>query len=185
MPNIFFTADTHFGHGNIIKYANRPFLHKVGGAVGTPNILAHDNCIIDRCNEVVKRGDILYHLGDLAWSSYPIEQYLSRLNTKEVHLIYGNHDKPKKLKSLLFRSQQEIKSISVNGLLITLCHYPMRSWRNKGHGAYQLYGHCHNAMPGLGRQMDVGVDTHNFYPWALEDVIKKLSWIEFNQREED
>ena len=29
-------------------------------------------------------------------------------------------------------------------------------------------------MPGICRSMDVGVDTNNFYPYALEEIVAKL-----------
>ena len=52
--NIFFTADTHFFHRNIIKYCNRPF-HSVGEMNET---------MIANWNAVVKPRSIIYHLGD-------------------------------------------------------------------------------------------------------------------------
>lgn len=89
--------------------------------------------------------------------------FLDRLNTREVHLIWGNHDKEKDFKDLPFRSFNHIKRITAAGQRFVLCHYPMRSWEGKGSGVMQLYGHCHGTLPGEGRQMDVGVDTHDFY----------------------
>lgn len=148
-----------------------------------------DEAIIQRTNQVVHAGDILYHLGDIAWSTVDIRrEYLDRLNTKEVHLILGNHDNQdsRKYLDLGFRSVQAYKeirmdmvrgSVGVNGssTKVILCHYPLRSWNAKGHGAIALYGHCHGTLePGLDRSMDVGVDTHDFYPWSWDEIKMKL-----------
>lgn len=168
--NIFFTADTHVGHSNIIKYCKRPFdTHE-----------EMDEAMLDRFNSVLKPGDLLYHLGDVAWSSYPLDTWFTRLRTKEVHLVKGNHD-PKTTTSYHgFRSVCDgLRTLSVSNVHFVLCHYPMRSWVGRGRGTMQLYGHVHNTMPGIGRQMDVGVDTNNFYPWALEDVVAKMKDVLF------
>ena len=178
--NTWFTADTHLGHGRIIEYTNRPFRD----AAGRPDPQRMNAAILDRFNSVLRRGDVLYHLGDVSWSSYNKQTgFIDRLNTKEIHLVWGNHDHPKDFKQLPFRSFADIKSITAAGQRFVLCHYPMRSWRGKGNGTMQLYGHCHNSLPGLGRQMDVGVDTNDFYPWHVEDVIKKLKDVPFYPEE--
>ena len=41
MPNIWFTADFHFGHSNIIRYCNRPF----------QSVEEMDQTILDRLND--------------------------------------------------------------------------------------------------------------------------------------
>jgi calcineurin-like phosphoesterase family protein len=165
MPNTWFTADTHFGHDNIIKYCSRPF----------KTFYEMDEALISRFNEVVRRGDLVYHLGDLAWSSYDLQALFERLNTKSLHLILGNHDKHKLSEyQRWFQWVGDLKSITIDSQQVVLCHYPMRSWKSKGHGGFQLYGHCHGSLPGEGRQMDIGVDTNNFYPLAWEEVRAKL-----------
>ena len=80
---VWFTADTHFGHHNIIKYANRPY--------GT--IEGHDEVLIANWNDMVRGGDLVYHLGDFGFGKKPemIERLARRLNGC-IHLIYGNHD---------------------------------------------------------------------------------------------
>lgn len=148
-----------------------------------------DAAIISRCNEVVGVGDTLYHLGDVSWSSFNIQNnYLSRLVCKNVHLILGNHDnlKPSEYLSMGFitvSTYKEIRQDVVRGTpqsqgsskKVILCHYPFRSWEGKGKGGYDLYGHCHGSLePGLDRSMDVGVDTHDFYPWSWDEIKEKL-----------
>ena len=54
MSEIWITSDTHFGH-------DKDF---IWGARGFENIEQHNQEIIKRWNEVVKKDDIVYHLGD-------------------------------------------------------------------------------------------------------------------------
>ena len=55
MTNIYFTADTHYGHANIIGYSTRPF----------ENVTEMNDALVDRFNAVWTPGAILYHLGDI------------------------------------------------------------------------------------------------------------------------
>lgn len=171
------------GHDRIISYCNRPFT----------SAEEMEEAIIQRTNEVVKAGDLLYHLGDVAWSSYNWDNYFKRLNTKEIFLIWGNHDKHMRKivdsgKLPYIRWAKDMKTLQLpvddgSKHSFLLCHYAMRSWPGKGRGGIQLYGHSHGNLPGEGRQCDVGVDTNNFYPWAIEDIWNKLKGIEYKPNE--
>lgn len=79
----FVIADTHFGHKNIIKYGNRPFA----------DVDEMREEIIERWNSVVKKDDIVYHLGDFSMTHTKddIINLVNRLNGRIV-LIMGNHD---------------------------------------------------------------------------------------------
>lgn len=171
----YFSADTHFGHGRIIGYTNRPF----------DSSASMDETIVERFNRRLNPGDTLYHLGDVSWSSWGIRQnFLNRLVTREVHLILGNHDNRsvKEYLEMGFRSVSPYKVIALDRVKgspdvqgssqsVVLFHYPIRSWDGKSHGAFHLYGHSHGALePSGDRSMDVGVDTHDFFPWSWEEV---------------
>ena len=54
MPDIWFTADFHLGHKNIIRYRNRPF----------DTVEEMNRVILERLNGLVKANDTLYFLGD-------------------------------------------------------------------------------------------------------------------------
>ena len=54
MPDIWFTADFHLGHQNIIRYCNRPF----------PTVSEMDDEILVRMNACVAEADTLFFLGD-------------------------------------------------------------------------------------------------------------------------
>ena len=57
---IFFTGDTHFAHRRIIELAKRPFT----------TVEEMDEVMIKRWNAVVTANDVVYHLGDLAWTDH-------------------------------------------------------------------------------------------------------------------
>lgn len=136
--------------------------------------------IIQRFNEVLRPGDVLYHLGDVKHSASSWAETIGRLNTKNIHLIIGNHDKWKDAeRGGYFCSIHDIRALTIAGQRVVLCHYAMRTWSSKGRGGMQLYGHSHGTLPGIGRQMDVGVDTNNFYPYSFDEVRNKLNKIDF------
>jgi calcineurin-like phosphoesterase family protein len=168
---IFFTADCHFGHRNILKYSNRPFA----------DIQEHDEQLISRWNEKVSPRDIVYMLGDLAFHT-PETAYeiFKRLNGKKCWVL-GGHDNPQLVRHCmpLFEWVRELTEITVQdrdaprGLQrIVLCHYAMRTWNRAHYGAWQLYGHSHGHMPDdpMLLAIDVGVDCHNYAPISYTDV---------------
>lgn len=69
--------------------------------------------------------------------------------------------------------------MSLNGVHFALVHYPMFSWPKKNSGSIQLYGHIHareeynlqNRVNGI-RKYDVGVDTNNYYPVSVKQIVE-------------
>ena len=103
---------------------------------------------------------------------------MSRINCNNINLIYGNHDSALKKGNLyktLFATHQSYKSFKYKDNRIVLFHYPIISWNGISKGAIQLYGHRHGNLPDTGRiKMDVGVDTNNYYPYSLDEIIKRM-----------
>lgn len=174
---IYFTADTHFRHYNILKYCNRPFTL----------IEEMDNVFIDNINRVVRPEDTLYHLGDFAFGrENDIIGIRSRINCRNIILIYGNHDKTIRqmhfaVKRLFFRDCHELLEIKIGGQSITLCHYAMKVWNKSYYGAWMLYGHSHGSLPDDPNSLsiDCGVDCHNYSPISfsqVHDIMSKKTW---------
>lgn len=161
--NIWFTSDTHYGHANIIKYCNRPF----------KNIREMDEGLIELHNECVGPSDVVYHLGDFSFSRES-SKYLKRLNGAEYHLILGNHDKRKLLTDAGFTSINDVKKIHNGEYTFWLSHYAHLRWPHSHHGAFHLFGHSHGGLEGHGRSMDIGVDTNEYRPWHIDEVIRLL-----------
>ncbi|GAV11466.1 metallophosphoesterase [Paenibacillus sp. NAIST15-1] len=84
MNNVWFISDPHFGHKNIIKYENRPFV----------DVEHMDNVIIENYNKTVNDGDMVFWLGDMFFCNAKRIDYISnRLKSTRNILIRGNHDK--------------------------------------------------------------------------------------------
>lgn len=168
--NIWFTADTHFLHKNIIEYSKRPF----------SSLEEMTAVIIDNWNEKVKRGDLIYHLGDFALgfgkiSIKPIDNILTKLNGNKI-LIAGNHDRKEVKKNLHWNQVLPYKEIKVDvgeklKKRIVMCHYAMVVWNQCHRGSWMLHGHSHGNLNDIGGKiLDVGVDVHNFKPVCLEEI---------------
>jgi calcineurin-like phosphoesterase family protein len=177
---VFFTADLHLGHANILKYCKRPFLSAeerrllddgVDFKPSKKSLADHDYTILDRLNSRVDRDDQLRILGDFCLGTPErIQYYRDLIRCNNVYLIWGNHDHS--ASGRYFLKDAAYEHITVDGQLIFMCHYPMRSWYKSHRGSWHLYGHVHGGLPDIPYllTLDVGVDTHNFYPWSFNEV---------------
>lgn len=179
---IWFTADEHYGHNNVIAFCKRPFSDLGDMRAG----------LIRRHNEVVMPGDLVYHIGDMFWRTLPLEDALSVMKSLngQHYYVRGNHEE-------LIDEHQELRDCFVwvkerahihpeggprNG--IVLDHFAGRVWHRSDKGSWQLYGHSHGDLydnPNL-MAFDIGVDTSNYYPVSLEQVRERMEerskWIQ-------
>ncbi|MBX7132541.1 MAG: metallophosphoesterase [Fimbriimonadaceae bacterium] len=174
---IFFTADTHLGHANIIKHCRRPF----------PSVEAMDAAIIERINARVGPDDWLYHLGDFSFRGGDPAVYRARIRCRNMVLILGNHDpcfadgtaRPEF--ASLFKAVHNLLKVTVQidgrSQIVVLCHYAMRVWDRSHHGTWHLYGHSHGSLPDNPHALswDVGVDANDFSPLSVPQVAEIMS----------
>ena len=171
----YYISDTHFGHENIMKHCNRPFL----------SIEDMDESILCNINERVTSEDDLYIVGDFChWNPKEINpvDYLSRIRGKK-HLITGNHDKSlihNKAARAYFEDIRQYADIEDNGRRVILFHFPLAEWDGYHRGSYHIYGHVHNNMQNpafsfmkrLDRAFNVSVDVIGFGPKTLDELIQ-------------
>ena len=159
--NIFFTSDTHFYHGNIIKYCNRPYA----------NVEEMNADLIKRWNAKVGTDDLVYFLGDFGLGpAVKLGEIRRQLNGR-ITMLRGNHD--------LFRiSQKKWKEVvgmdEVTDMLFVhgyrLYHWPKEDHEDADWDGYYLCGHIHEKWKWCGRHYNVGVDVNNFEPISLEEM---------------
>lgn len=161
---VFFTADQHFGHARIIEMCARPFA----------DIDEMDEALIEAWNAIVQSGDVVWHLGDFAYRSarHPAD-ILGRLNGTK-HLVRGNHDSARTRELDGWASVQDSAEISEGGQRLFLSHFPHLEWPAYWRGSVHLFGHVHGRRAGVGRSCDVGVDSWNYRPVRLSEVLERI-----------
>ena len=163
---IWFTSDLHLGHKAAISMCERPF----------ETVEEKNEILIYNFNSCVKKNDTVYILGDIAHRTPVIDvnQMIGRLNGKKV-LCKGNHDK--NYEESLFHGIYDFLEITVNGVNVSLMHYPMMAWPKSRHGSLHLHGHIHSKgeynlqqkAEGILRY-DVGVDANDYFPVSIDAV---------------
>lgn len=161
---IWFTADTHFTHTNIIRYCNRPF----------SSIQEHDEVLIQNWNKVVKGKDTVYHLGDFGFNN--TDKFCNIINKLHgnIYLIRGNHDKQEVIEHKRFKIVKDVHRFKRDKQEFFLSHYAHRTWPKMNYGAIHLFGHSHGNMPDFGRSTDVGVDRWNYTPVSIDQILDKM-----------
>lgn len=163
---IYFTADLHLGHANVIRFCNRPFT----------DVEEMDEALIANWNATVTGKDDVYILGDLFYrNSVPADETLHRLRGRK-HLILGNHDKrwintvdlPR-----YFADVTNLLTYKRDGVKYTLCHYPMLSWEGRGRGGYMIHGHIHNNKPEIDNDylLNAGVEVNGYAPVPFDELV--------------
>ena len=170
---IYFTADQHFGHANIIRLCSRPFA----------DVREMDETLMENWNRRVTNRDTIYIVGDLFFrNEVPAEEYLKRLKGKK-HLILGNHDSMWVRRVNLaeyFLSVERLAEIEAGRRKFVLCHYPMMSWNGMGRGSFMIHGHVHESTraqywPILQNNpniLNAGVDINHFSPVSFEEMLE-------------
>jgi calcineurin-like phosphoesterase family protein len=159
---IFFTSDTHFGHGGALGLYRRPFA----------SVAAMNEGLIERWNEAVGENDVVWHLGDFAirQPQTVMAELLTRLHGYK-QLVAGNNDTAATAGLEGWDSIQPYAEIVAEGASLVLCHYPFRTWRGIDKGWLNLHGHCHGRLKPMPRQFDVGVDVWGFRPVTLSEIL--------------
>jgi calcineurin-like phosphoesterase family protein len=179
-PNInhWVTSDLHLNH-------NKDFLY---GKRGFKNIEEHNETVINNINELVKPDDILFSLGDFCLNTTEdqLNTIISRINCKNIYLIFGNHPNP--LKKIYEREVEKLYGPDVDvypfrykniiyvgyhleciiqGKYVVLNHFPIEVWEHMKNGSYMLCGHSHYSLPRTrkdsidGLTLDCGWEGHN------------------------
>ncbi len=165
--NIWFTADEHYGHSNIIQFCNRPF----------QSIYEMDAALIHNHNEVVGSKDIVFHLGDFSLvnkSELAYKRYINNLNGYHIFLR-GSHDK-----WLKDNTAPYVVELVIDGQHIILSHYSMRTWPRSHWNTWHLFGHSHGKMGSFGKSFDCGVDCFEYYPIDFQRVSSIMETLEDN-----
>jgi calcineurin-like phosphoesterase family protein len=191
---VYFTSDTHFGHGNVIRYCNRPFARKVWGVLARPSEIlgkpvaeveyeylkanvdvdtaAMNREMVARWNSVVRPFDLVYHLGDVAMGkAHELPDHVSKLHGRKI-LVRGNHDRsPQKMKDAGFDEVYERLELEIDGVRVYMHHQPQvkSHW---GGAQIHLCGHVHEKWKRYGDMINVGVDQWDFTPRSLQELMQ-------------
>ncbi len=170
---IFFSADTHFGHANIIRFCDRPFR----------TVDEMDETLVSNWNDRVGGNDTVYFLGDLFFraSADRVKDILGRLRGRK-HLVVGNHDSSWMDRELVGRHFVEASNfldVSDGGRHLVMCHYPLLCWGGEGK-SWMIHGHIHNnrhmdywpLLQVRERVLNAGVEINGYAPVAFEELFE-------------
>ena len=166
MDNIYFIADPHFYHNNIIHYCDRPF----------SSIEEMNDTLIKNWNSVVDEDDYVYLLGDFGLGTK--NELISIGNKLNGHktLILGNHDHMSKAayKECGFdKVEKGPIRLHFEGEKMTywLSHYPIQNIEDNERN---IFGHIHNHHDEVVRPPKtycVSVERIDYTPIKFEDLI--------------
>lgn len=194
----YFTSDTHFGHQNIIRFCDRPYVD-----------VDHMNVdLVNRAAKILAAKDELWHLGDVALGH--LDNTLLNLARVpvDVTLVAGNHDRCHPCNGTrgerfvdVYRERCRLKELILtnttmtlsNGAGVNVSHFPYADpqldgredrhgkviddkfapWRAVNDGSWLLCGHVHERWRQRGRMINVGVDAWGGNP-VSEDAIVEL-----------
>lgn len=159
--NIYVISDTHFSHGNIIKYCNRPF----------STIDEMNSTMIENWNKTVRDQDIVYHLGDVYFGE-GASSILPALKGRK-RLILGNHDDGKsKVLQGAFQKISMWRMFPEFGLLLT--HVPVHestlAENPKRPKMRNVHGHIHDKPSPSNQHYNVSVEQINYTPINIEEL---------------
>lgn len=172
---IWFTADIHAYHNNIIKYCNRPF----------DDTEEMHEAIISNWNTFVGKTDMVFIAGDLGFfkKKEQLIDFMQKLNGYKI-VTPGNHDYQFKIQrwtdvftgvydNIHFRVKDD--ELEEGKMRIFISHFPHAHWFR---GYIHLHGHLHTGPYGTGDEVvdfnplryDIGMDNNLYKPISYEEL---------------
>src|ERR1700757_979371 len=160
--NIWLWSDNHFGHKNIIKYADghRPY-------TSTEEM---NQAMIDNCLKVVKPGDALIFGGDVAFMNiHDINNILLRFPGYKIQIV-GNHDMDRSGKLTEFIMHERhlcmVHDIPDTEFQLLFTHYPLDSVPPN---CVNVHGHIHQNLA-KEHNINICVEHTGCAPINIKDV---------------
>lgn len=172
MSKIFFISDLHFNH-------DREFIY---GPRGFKSIEEMNETLIKNWNETVTDADDVYVLGDffLGTDERFVRETITKLKGK-IHLIYGNHDTPKKIgwykEDPLIQCEGYAVKIKYKKREFYLSHYPTLTAsleQDPDRAVINLFGHTHSKdkfYEDRPYMYNVAVDANDNKPVEIEEIL--------------
>ena len=171
MKDIWLISDTHLCHENILNFSDNKGIKIRGNRFS--NIKEMNECILENWNSVVKKGDIVYHLGDVfIGDKEDFKKMWPKFNGSK-RLIVGNHDDIKFLSSGgFFAKVQMWRMFTEFGLMLT--HVPIHESglyrHNSGETLLNVHGHIHQNDSPDGPYKNVSVEKIDYTPINIEEI---------------
>jgi len=205
--NIYWTADWHLNHSNIIKYCgrtlfmndneliiynklkDRPQEEQKQFKISRESVIKMNETLIRNCNERVKEDDLLYFVGDVGFKSgtdrgegepEKLQEFINQIKCKHIYWIEGNHDRAGRNS---FKTPNQKIIIKYGGKRICLIHDP--EWADINY-EINLTAHVHNNWQikryrkGMSFTdcINVGVDVWSYYPVTWNEILRAYSnWL--------
>ena len=161
MTKVFFIADLHFGHKDVIAFDNRPFR----------NVEEMEEEMIRHWNAKVSKKDHVFVIGDMfgGVNTTHAGEIVHALNGR-IHLIRGNHDPKGEVFESLFEEVALSKQIQVRvrgeKQRVVMRHRLLPVFRGSDEGVVQLYGHTHDSL--IARIEDEYIKMMNWLGFPLQ-----------------
>ena len=171
-------SDPHFGHENIIKYAERPFR----------DAREMNAVLIERYNERIGPKDVVLWLGDCFLMPYTDAYHIMRRLNGHKILIPGNHDRSvKAMLTVGFSMVVPEVTMMLGDRKCRFHHYPYSSSRvddvteSKGRpvrssekGVILVHGHTHSVVRKHDDMVHVGVDAWDYAPVGVGELTELI-----------
>lgn len=159
---ICFIGDTHFDHGNIINYCDRPFR----------SVEEMNRALVKKWNALVAPGDTVYFLGDWSFGrGARSPQYWARKLTGRIVSVRGSHDNG--VEGVRF---ERYKVLHYKGYSFLIIHDPDEKptdWQG-----WVIHGHKHNNdlrdypfINGERKTINVSVEVIDYQPLKIDKLL--------------
>lgn len=174
---IYFTSDLHFCHDRGFIYEPRGF----------ENVEEMNKTIVENWNNIIKKDDIVYILGDLILNDNAKGIHLLSTLNGQKKIILGNHDTQARIELYKALPNTEVigyaDMLKYNGYHFYLSHYPTVTSNVDDYEkplkqrVLNLFGHTHDCRPFFHNHYtlyNVALDAHDNTPVSIEQIIEDI-----------